>query len=176
MKFILGFNNSNVDSAEVGVLDEAETLLTDGEFTEVLVLQVGEDLGFLGVGVVLELKLGLVVLAVLITSVAELDGLFDLIVDGGQVVVEVVDGTLELSVFGVELVNTFFEVLLVLLFSEGEVVQAIDDGVSEVVKGLNDLSEGVLISEVLAGSQADECLDHGGELTALADLLLDLLE
>lgn len=151
-------------------------MLTDGEFTEVLVLQVGEDLGLLGVGGVLKLELSDVGLAVLLSGVAEVHGLFDLVEDGGEVVVEVVDGTLELSVLGIELINTLFEVLLVGLLTEGEVVEGVDDGVTEVVKGFNDGSEGVLVGEVLVGGEAHEGLDHGGELSTFADLGLDLLE
>jgi len=145
-------------------------LLRDGKFTEVLVLQVGEDLGLLGIGGVLKLKLSDVGLSVRLSGVAEIDGFLDLVNNGGEVVVEVVDGTLELRVLSIELINTLFEVLLVSLLTEGEVIEGVDDGITEVVKGFNDTSKGVLIGEVLVGGEAHEGLDHGGELATFADL------
>jgi hypothetical protein len=55
-----------VHSAEVDRVDKLEGLLGDGDFSEVLVLQVGVDLGLLGVLVVLEFELGDEGLSVLI--------------------------------------------------------------------------------------------------------------
>jgi hypothetical protein len=71
--------SENVYAAEVSSLDEAEGLLTDGEFSEVLVLEVSVDLGFLSEGGVLELKLLLVDVEVLLALVGEAGELLDLV-------------------------------------------------------------------------------------------------
>jgi hypothetical protein len=85
----------------------------------------------------------------------------ELTCNGSQVGVEVVDLALELGVLVLKLVNVGFEVFLVLLLSEGEAVKAVNNFVSEIVKGFDDGAEGVLVSEVLVGGEADEGLDHG---------------
>lgn len=61
--------------------------------------------------------------------------------------------SLELGVFGFELVDVFFVVFLGFLFAEGEVIEGVHDFGSKFVQGINDLSEGVLIGEVLVGGK-----------------------
>lgn len=67
-------------------------------------------------------------------------------------------------------------VLLVLSFLSSQVVDGVNNGVSELVQGIDDLSEDILVGEVLVGGQGDQSLDHGGHSGARADLGLDVLE
>lgn len=100
----------------------------------------------------------------------------ELIIDGCEVNVDVVDLSLEFSEFEVELFNSLFIVGLVLCFLSSEVVKGIDDCVSEFVECVNDLLDDVLVGEVLVGGETDECLDHGCHLASLGDLSFDVLE
>lgn len=47
-----------MDTTEITSFNNLESLFCDGDFSQVFVLEVGVDLGFLGVLVVLEFKLG----------------------------------------------------------------------------------------------------------------------
>ena len=91
--------SENMDVAEVSGLNDWQTLLTDGQLSEVFVLQVGVDVSLFGIGVVFQLKLLLSDWKVLFSLVGE-GGLFFDLVDGGiKVLGGSADLSLELSIF-----------------------------------------------------------------------------
>lgn len=54
-------------------------MLSDGQLTEILVLEVSVDFGLLSVVGVLELQLSIKLLLVLVPGVSEVDGILDLV-------------------------------------------------------------------------------------------------
>lgn len=72
-------HSSNLDVAEVDGVHKGQTSLGDGQLSLVLVSGVGVDLGFLGIGLVLEVELGVVGLAVGLTLVSEFGDLVELL-------------------------------------------------------------------------------------------------
>lgn len=106
----------------------------------------------------------------------------DLVVGGGQVDVGVVDGSLEFSVFGIELFDSGNVLSDGGVFVSVGLVEGIDDVFSEFVEGSDDFAEDVLVGEVLGETELDEGFDHGsladlgeGLEVDLGDGLLDLL-
>lgn len=156
-------------------------MLADGKFTDVLVLEVGVDLGLLSVVLLLEFEFSLVLVEVLFTLVLEGVALVDLVGDGGEVHVGVVELFLELAVLLFELLDVLFEIFNFLGLVEGDLegdtrkslylVEGINDVITELVKCSDDFTEDTLIGEVLAHGQLDEGVDHGA-LLELAPLLL----
>lgn len=148
----------------------------NGDFSEVFVLEVGVDLSLLSVLVVLKFELSAEGLSVLIALGFEGSEVIDLLLNGGEVLVGVVDGALEVSILGVKLIDTLFVLLLLVLLAGSGVIEGINNGASEFVEFSNDLSEGTLIGEVLLGGKGDKGLDESGVLSVGLDLSLDLLE
>lgn len=73
----------------------------------------------------------------------------DFVVCGGQVNGLSVDLSLELSLFVIELFDSFLVGCLVVGFLGGELVETVDDFGSEFVEGILDLSDDFLVGEVL---------------------------
>ena len=96
--------------------------------------------------------------------------------NGSQVFVVLGDGSLELAVLSIKLIDVLFVLFLFLLLSEGGIIEGINDGTSEFVQHANDFSEGFLISEVLLWGKGDEGLDEGSLLAVGLDLVLNLLQ
>lgn len=88
--------------------------------------------------------------------------LVNFVLGGNQIDVDVVDGSLEFGVFGVQLVDSLLEVDNSLSFGGSEFIQSVNDLISEFVQSINDLSDDSLVTEVLVGGQRDQSLDHGG--------------
>lgn len=134
-------SSSQGDAAEIDALDEAETLLTDGEFSEVFSSQVLVDVSFLSEQVVFQIKLGLEGLSVSISLGDEGSQFLDFVLNCSEVNGDGGDGSLEFGVFGIQGINSLFESNNVFSFGGSEGVQGIDDGVSEFVELGDDFSE-----------------------------------
>lgn len=81
--------------------------------------------------------------------VSEFGAFIDLFIGSSQINVLSVDLSLEIRMFGIELLNSLLEVSLVLGLLSGKLVKGINDLSSEFVKGIDDLSNDVLVGEVL---------------------------
>ena len=95
-------------------------MLTHGEFTEILVLEVSVDLSLFGIGLLFKLKLSLICLAILVALIAELGQLGNLVLNGSQILVGVIELTLEIGILGIELINALFEVFNSLSLIKGD--------------------------------------------------------
>lgn len=69
---IVCINKSNVQSAEIDWVNQLKSLLSNSNFSEVLILQISVDFSFFGVLSVLELELSDVWFSVLISLLDEL--------------------------------------------------------------------------------------------------------
>lgn len=58
----------------------------------------------------------------------------------------------------------------------GQIIDAVNNFVSEIVKGSNDLFNDVLAGEVLVTGKWDQSLDHGSESTSAVNFSFNLLE
>jgi hypothetical protein len=165
-----------VDSAEITRVNDGKGLFGNGSLSQVLVLEVGVDLGLLGVLGVLKFQLGNVGFSVLDSLVLVLVRLVDFVLGRNQINVDLVDGSLEVGVFGVELFDSLLEISDGLSFLGGELVQSVNHLVSELVQSVNDLPDDSLVAEVLVRSQRNQSFDHGAHSGLGLDLSLDLLQ
>jgi hypothetical protein len=102
--------------------------------------------------------------------------LVDFVLGRNQINVDLVDGSLEVGVFGVELFDSFLEISDGLSFRGGELIQSVNHLVSELVQSVNDLPDDSLVAEVLVRSQRNQSFDHGAHSGLRLDLSLDLLQ
>jgi hypothetical protein len=103
-------------------------------------------------------------------------GLVDFVLSGNQIDGHVDDLSLELSIFGVQLVDSLLEVSDCLGFRCSEFIQSIDDLISEFVQSVHDLSNDSLITEVLVRGQRDQSLDHRGHSVLGIEFPFDLFQ
>lgn len=99
-----------MDSTEIARFDNLQSLFSNCLFSQVFVLEVGVDLGFLGILGVFEVQLGLECPSVLNSLLLVGISLVDLVLGSNQVDVDLVDLSLEVSVFGVQLFNSLLKV------------------------------------------------------------------
>jgi hypothetical protein len=142
-----------VNSTEITRFNNLKSLFSDSGFSQILVLQVGVDLSFLGILCVLKFQLSGVLSSVSNSLILEFGGLVDFILSGNDINVDLVDGSLEISVLSIQLFDSLFEVGDVLSFQSGQVVQSVNDLNSEFVQGVHNLSDDSLVAEVLVRSQ-----------------------
>jgi len=98
-------------------------LFGDGNFSGVLILEVGIDLGLLGVEVILEVEFSLVLLSIGFSTILEGLGVIHLVLSSIDVCGDIYDLSTELSMFKIELITSFYEFLLVFLLVGGELIE-----------------------------------------------------
>jgi hypothetical protein len=151
-------------------------LLTNCELPKVLISKILVDVGFLGVEFVLEFKLGSEHLSVSISLGNEGGQFLDFILDSGQIDGYGCNGSLEFGMLGVQGINSLLMGNDILSFSGTQIIQGVNDGVSELIQLGDDFSEHFLVGEVLGSGQSDQSLDQGGVLAMGSDSGLNLPE
>lgn len=112
-------------------------------------------------------------LAVRLTLVEEVRALGDLSLGGGKVNAGLVDLSLEFGMLEFELLDTGLILGNGCLFVSGELIQGVNDVVSELSESIDDLSNDSLVREVLVEGELDQGVDHGALLDLVPLLLGD---
>jgi len=114
--------------------------------------------------------------AVVHTLVNEVLGFLELFFGSGEFGVAEEEGALEVSVLSVEFSDSVCEVFLRLVFVGNELVEGVNEFVSQVVEGGNDFTNDSLVGEGSFGGKSNEGLDEGGEGNVVPELGLDVDE
>lgn len=114
--------------------------------------------------------------AVVHTLVNEVLGFLELFFGSGEFGVAEEEGALEVSVLSVEFSDSVCEVFLSLVFVGNELVEGVNEFVSQVVEGGNDFTNDSLVGEGSFGGKSNEGLDEGGEGNVVLELGLDVDE
>jgi hypothetical protein len=108
---------------ESGLCDQFACLVGGIQLLGVLGDEVVVDLGLLGIGVVLSIELGLKSGSVTLSNGKVLSSLLEFLFNGSEFGVLEKNLSLEISEFGVKLVNSLIEVLLLLILLSSDIVQ-----------------------------------------------------
>lgn len=156
--------------------EEGKSLISSTELSLVLSNEVVEGVGFGGEGVVLRVELTLEGVSVVYAFINEVLGFLELFFSSGEFSVSEEELSLEVSVLSVELADSVFELSLGLVFVGNKLVEGVNELVSQVVEGFNDLSDGTLVGEVTFGGEGNKGLDDWGEVGVALELGLDVDE